>query len=463
VLQNWSCGYYLMYFTPLVPPCLLYLMWTNGSLRDRRVWMGLSAAAVVTFALTYPFLTPYLEAQRIFGFERPRGEVLFFSANVWSYLTSSEWLRLLGSSLRYYPRAESEAFQGFVPMALALVALFSVIRTRADSPAPRPPMWRLIVSRVLAAIAALQLAGLLSVILWGGVNLSLGPMSLRATTASRLLVQLVVVVAAWLATSPAGRLRAVSVLRAPATFYVAMTLLAAWLSLGPVPRTGGADVLIASTSLYDLLYAYVPGYTGVRVPARYAMIVGLFLSIVAAYGCIALRRARWGARAWLVAAVLFLIEGAAVPLAMNQTWGQHEQMPPSVVHPARAAPSVYHRLATLPEGTVVAEFPFGDPAWEIRYLYYSTVHWKPILNGYSGSVPPDYAKRVARLRRVGDSPEAAWDAVRAAGTTHVVVHLSSFANSHDATGVHVWLESHGATRIESFPEGDVLYSLPDAR
>ena len=33
-----------------------------------------------------------------------------------------------------------------------------------------------------------------------------------------------------------------------------------------------------------LLYDYVPGFNGVRVPARYAMIAGLFLAVLAGYG-----------------------------------------------------------------------------------------------------------------------------------------------------------------------------------
>ena len=96
VMQNWSCGYYLLYFAPFVPLFVLHRMWTLGTLRNVRIWIGLSAAAVGTLVLTLPFLFPYQEAQRVFGIERPFGEIVLFSANVWSYLTASENLRLLG-------------------------------------------------------------------------------------------------------------------------------------------------------------------------------------------------------------------------------------------------------------------------------------------------------------------------------------------------------------------------------
>jgi hypothetical protein len=315
---------------------------------------------------------------------------------------------------------------------------------------------------ILAVAAAAQLAGLISVILWGGFNLPLGPIAIRATTASRLFVQLAVVVAAWLAVSPAARRRAGWIASSPMVFFAAMTLAAMWLSLGPVPRTGGADLQIAGSSLYGWLYAHVPGFTGVRVPARYAMIAGLFLAVTAGYACAAFLRLRAGVPVTAAAAALFLVEGAAFPLNINFTWRTNEQMPPARIAPAATAPEVYRRLAAMPPATIVAEFPFGDAAWEIRYVYYSTVHWKRILNGYSGSSPPGYTRRMAALRRFGERPEEAWAALKAAGATHAVVHIPSFMRATDAAGAHVWLVTHGAQRLESFPEGDVLYSLPDA-
>ena len=465
VLQNWSCGYYLLYFAVVLPPCLIYLMWSAGALGRRRVWLGLGIAAAVTFSLSYPFLAPYLEAQRVFGFERQLGEVLFFSANVWSYVTSSEGLVLLGPLLRYYPRSESETFLGFVPMLLTVAALVHLlVTTRASDAAPAAPSrWRRALATALGVAAAAQLAGLISIVLWGGFNVAVGPVAIRATTAFRLFVQFLIVFAAWLAVSATARRRAALLARSPLVFFAAMTLVAIWLSLGPVPRTAGADVQIASSSLYGWLYANVPGFNGVRVPARYAMIAGLFLAVSAGYACAALGRWRLGAPVVAAAAGLFLIESAALPLDVNLTWGLQEQRPPTRVFAPGGAPSVYRRLAAMPGGTVVAEFPFGDTAWEMRYVYYSTVHWKPILNGYSGSSPPGYSRRVSWFRRLVDQPEPAWTALRAAGTTHVVVHKQAFANPVESELVHAWLDAHGARPVESFPEGDVLYSLPDAR
>ena len=59
VLQNWSCGYYLLYFAPFVPLFAVQQLWSAGPARAiARAWASLAAAAVATVALTIPFLLP---------------------------------------------------------------------------------------------------------------------------------------------------------------------------------------------------------------------------------------------------------------------------------------------------------------------------------------------------------------------------------------------------------------------
>jgi hypothetical protein len=150
-----------------------------------------------------------------------------------------------------------------------------------------------------------------------------------------------------------------------------------------------------------------------------------------------------------------------VPMEINRTWNQNEALPPARVYPAGSTdvPPVYGRIAQLPSGTAITEFPFGDAAWEIRYVYYASVHWKPITNGYSGNFPPRYNERVARLQRIATNPDAAWTSLKDSGSTHVVVHRNAFANAADADTVESWLKGHGATEIERFPDGDILLKL----
>ena len=462
VMQNWSCGYYLLYFAPFVPLFVIHRMWTLGTLRNLRTWLMLSAAAAGTLILSLPFLFPYRQAQELFALERPLGEVVRFSANVWSYATASQNVRLYGDVLRFYLFPEGETFLGFVPWVLAAIAMGTVIASLNPPPAAAPDNRGMRIFKIVLLIAAVsQFLALAAAVILGGFNVDFFGLRIRATTPQRLLLQFVVVSGVLLALSPRMRARVPQLARSPIVFFLTATILAMWLSLGPLPNAGEARV--SGLGIYSVLYDYVPGFNGVRVPARYAMIAGLFLAVAAGYGA-RLLRPGFG---YLVA-VLVLIEGAAIPFEINRTWNMHEATPPARVYPAHTmrrsdgagAPRVYARVADLPAGSVITEFPFGDAAWEIRYVYYAAAHWKPITNGYSGGFPASYKERVARLQRVEADPQAAWQSLRDSRTTHVVLHRNAFANPANADIVESWLKAHGANEVARFEEGDLLFVLP---
>jgi hypothetical protein len=460
VLQNWSCGYYVLYFAPFVALFAMVDMWRAGRIADRAAWVGLATAAVATFVATLPFLLPYLEVQRLYAFERPFGEVLAFSANVWSYATAAEAIHLWGSVLRLYPHGEGETFLGTAAVLLTILAVVvATLEARASArQAPATTGWRRWSVLLFELLLLMQGSAWLSTMIGGGFNLRLGPITVRASTPLRLLTQALIALGVLLVLSPRWRHATRRWLANPATGMAALLLLAVWLSLGPAPSAG--DSRVSGFGLYGLLYSYVPGFTGVRVPARYAMVAGIFLAITAAYGAAWLGRRSWGTAALVALGLLVVADGAAMPLPMNHTWGTSEATPPARIYPASAAPSVYRELRAMPADTVVTEFPFGDPAWEIRAVYYAGVHGKPVVNGYSGAFPPGYMRRVAQLRRLDADPEGAWSALVGAGTTHVVVHTPAFGNPNIGRGVMVWLQAHGARLVSSYPEGDALFAVP---
>ncbi len=400
-MQNWSCGYYLLYFAPFAPIFVVHRMWVAGKLKDAATWLSLVGAAIVTLALTLPFLLPYTEAQQRYGFERPFGEIVLFSANVWSYVTAAEPLRLWGRALRFYPHGEGETFLGFVPWVLAVVAGVGAVRAAAAAPTRAPSRLAMrVLTWLLLAAVLVQGVAVLSAVVFGGFDTKIFGLAFRARTPVRLLDPV-----RGRRRAPADRLAA----RAPG---LRPAVPIAGRCSSPAPRSWPcgcrsvrcrrpATSTVSGFGLYGVLYTYVPGFNGVRVPARYAMIAGLFLAAVAGFGAAEVMKWKRGALIVAVAGVLALLEGAAVPLDLNHAWAQNEAMPPSRVFPAAQAPPVYARVAALPDGAVITELPFGDAAWEIRYVYYSAAHWKPITNGYSGSFPPAYKRRVARLQAVG--------------------------------------------------------------
>ena len=124
VMQNWSCGYYLLYFAPFVPLFVMHRMWTVGT-PARPAHLGLPGrrGSRHRWLLTLPFLLAVSSGAAAFGIERPFGEVVQFSANVWSYLTASENLSAVGQNpARLSRMPEGETFLGFIPWLLAIVA-----------------------------------------------------------------------------------------------------------------------------------------------------------------------------------------------------------------------------------------------------------------------------------------------------------------------------------------------------
>ena len=155
--------------------------------------------------------------------------------------------------------------------------------------------------------------------------------------------------------------------------YGGLTVLAFWASFGP------------KALLYSALYHVVPMFAWLRAPARFGLIAGFGLSVLAGVAIAAwLRTAR---RPGLVTAALVLVAAGelAVPLHMPE-------VPP--VEP------VYRTLATLPRGAVI-EMPFFYPEVGLfqhtKYMLASTAHWMPLVNGYSDYIPPDFYEHVMLL------------------------------------------------------------------
>jgi hypothetical protein len=343
---------------------------------------------------------------------------------------------------------------------LAVAAIGALIRGTNTAPErPAAPKASLSIRSafvgLLLVIALTQLVALTAIVLFGGFDVTFLGLQIRARTPMRMVLQFVVVAALLLVLSPRLRQRAARLSWSPIMLCVGLAMLAVWLSLGPMPHVG--ETRNSGFGIYRALFDYVPGFNGVRVPARYAMIAGLFLAILAGYGA---RFLLLGPSSLAALSILVLAEGAAIPFEINRTWQQEQATPPARVMPRVDAPAVYRAIAALPADAVISEFPYGDGAWEIRYVYYAAAHWRRITNGYSGGLPTSYRERAARLRRVQMDPEAAWQSLRDAGTTHVVVHRNAFARPADADLVENWLRAHGAIALARFDEdGDILLTV----
>jgi hypothetical protein len=460
VAQNLSNGYFLLFFAPFAVAYALFEMSARKLLTDVRVWVALAAAAAGVTAFTVPFLLPYLELRHLGLGPRVLNEVKSFSADVLGYWTSPGESHVWGTVMRAYPKAEGDLFPTLSALLLAGVGAAGSIsvawtwarnRPAASSRARRPGVWTAVAGRALYAL-------FLVMILWGNGFSRLGPFPISVRNLWRNLQVLAALGGILLLVSPRARSFLRQWLGSLAAFALIAAAAAFLLSLGPEVRTGGR--LIGEVGPYQFLYDHVPGYDGLRVPARFAMIVMLFLSMAAGLGAAVVeRRYRLGGGIALTLGTIAVIEALAAPIGLNGTVAEGRyRTPPARVYTGDQVPGVYRFLGSLPApGTVVVEFPLGEWAYELRYVFYSSAHWHPLLNGYSGHFPLSYNMNATHLRHPLDYPDASWDTLIRSGATHAVVHEMYYRDDEGAR-IGRWLIGNGARLIGEFG-GDRVFQL----
>ncbi|MGH8187693.1 MAG: hypothetical protein ACREUC_14120, partial [Steroidobacteraceae bacterium] len=265
-LQNLSSGYFLLFFAPFTAAFIAWEIATRSRWRSRRAWIDLVVAAMFVAAATVPFLVPYKVVRDSLQLSRDLNEIVRYSADVYSYLTAYEGSRVWGSVLRAFPKPEGDLFPGAVPLLLAAAAVAAWIVASAAAPvasASRVPRW---VLATVAAIGASYAVITVAAVFARRLDADFGIFTIRATNVTRLLVPPALAAAALVWLSPATRSRTVQALRRPEAIFLIVLTCAWWLSLGPSPRVLGRPLELWSP--YRVLYDWVPGFDGMRAPAR---------------------------------------------------------------------------------------------------------------------------------------------------------------------------------------------------
>ena len=154
-----------------------------------------------------------------------------------------------------------------------------------------------------------------------------------------------------------------------------------------------------------------------------------------------------------IAGALIVLEATAMPIPINQNSTEYAQpglapLPPFVAT-GDGAPAVYRFIAALPPSSVVVELPLGEPAFDVRYMFYSTIHWKRLVNGYSGGSPQQYEFLSEAVKDVATRPDRAWQAIADSTATHAIVHEGAY---EDERGRHFgdFLRARGAREVAVF-------------
>ena len=267
--------------------------------------------------------------------------------------------------------------------------------------------------------------------------------------------------------------------------FLALALAGFILSLGPYQYVDNWRIPLP----YWLLYETVPGFTSMRVPARFVVLVLLGLGGLAGLGVEAIarfarskvegRRSKVGSsdaqRAMgqgqpgghvaprtfdlRPSTFDFLVAPAALVLllgAYTLEYRTHLGMTGPVAGMTEAP--VYRWLAENGTGPVV-ELPLPAPSETTAvHNLTSTVHWRPTLNGNSSFVPPAYPGVYRGLWHFPD--ETSLRLLQGLGVEHIVVHTAELPDWERAGGEAARAECR-LREVARF-DGDVVYALaPD--
>jgi hypothetical protein len=233
-------------------------------------------------------------------------------------------------------------------------------------------------------------------------------------------------------------------------------IIALLLSLGPF-----LVILGEHTGLplpYLLFYYLVPGFHAMRVPARFALLATLAASVLSALGflrgCDFLQRCRALKPRWTSPLQGLLACGAIGLFTLELGF---KPLPLVTIPTGEDVPEVYRWLATNELAGPIVELPLGESFWEaLTYMYFSTYHWRPMVNGASRFLPPTHAQLKAEMAAL-PSNEAV-ELVNRIGVKALVVHTDQLTSQEASRWRDANLAQSGLAEVARFGS-DVVYQV----
>ena len=428
LMQSLSNGYYMFFLSVLLA---LWFAWFAIGRWTMPQLARLAGFFVVATMLLLPFLLGYKHIlQDTYGFSRDLGSIRDFSADVGSLLHASDEVWLWGW-VHAIRKPEGELFPGPTIVLLVLLGVAAARPFAASAEATRTRWW---LRRIFAVLFVLLVIGSLMPALYGTWRLTLGGVRLVSIArADKPLTLAMFALLGWLMSLPV--VVAAARRRAPALFY-GIAAFAMWVfALGPDPEFFG------NRALYQAPYGWLmrlPGFNGLRVPARFWMMCLACLSVLAA---LAVNRLGGRARRTVVSI-------AAVGLVLDG-WPKEFLV--------RAEPD---RRPTPPGVIARLDLPMTDDR-DALALYQQTFDRVPLYNGFSGyGAPHQYAMR--ELLIAGDP--RILQALTSQGPMGVVIDHASdekaqyrkFVAAYPGAKLHATQEAWSSYTLPANGGGDLL-------
>jgi hypothetical protein len=458
ILQTLCCTYYAEYLALIAASLFLYLFILRRGWKSRALWLRAAGLAALVGAVLSPYYLGYARVHARMLFERPLWEVKLLSPELQDIFTPPDWNLLWGWLAGKAPEMEKLIYPGLIPLILA--AAWAALaarkaRSRGESGGPVPmkrgpwTAWSLFNLVLFLGLVAVALSGGFEAEI-AGIGISVRSLSnLVVVFLASLLLRILVdrsKRSAW-----AGFSRSIS---PPERYYAVLAVLSLILCLGPSIWLFGRLIIAGP---YALLYAWVPGFKGLRAPGRFIVPAVLGLSILLAFALrellrkIRLRPIRFSAGFVLAAVLVLDYSFVPVPLVPAET--------------AETLPPIYREVSKLPADAVLIELPM--PAWDGEEhedalpTYRSIFHGRRIVNGYSGYTPPAY--RIIREAMERFPERRTFDLLENLDVGYILVHTTEYrAEKGRETVERLKDESRRATCLAE-ADGAFLYRLEPYR
>ena len=416
-------SWFILTLIPLGLSAILLLV-QNSCARDKAFWLRGGAALLLASLLLLPFLWPYYRVSQAHGFVRSAEEAQMFSARLENFLVvggqNKPWEGLGAGTPS---NSETMLFPGLLPVIFALFALLLCgLRGRLAQDYARtlPAEWR-----KRAPLILLDLLSVLSLMVAVAASYDVfepklfGLRLFKAKTPTNALIVCTVlialrVLATRLVRSSAGRKErgergAARLAMKDSTWALAHG--ACWTIVGFMGALG------MNFYFHRALFAYVPLFRSMRVPARWAMICYLGLALLAGLGAYLviepLRRWRakarfnWTTPAFALLALAILFEQRVAPMKLMRGEADPDQL-------------TLRLKATEMRGGVV-ELPAGGERGNYLYVLRAADHARPLVTATNSFVPPLEAK-IESLSRMKPIPPEFLDLLESIPASYVVVH-----------------------------------------
>ena len=409
LLMNGLTNIHYFLFGTLSAAITVFVLAFLDRRKDWRFWLRLAIAGGLAVALMIPVLWPYKVVSELYKLKRDPDEVLWGSATWGDWLTPTFASRTYGDLI---PSDKTNPERHLFPGLLVLFLTIAAFVLYDPSPLPSPEGEGGAKRRVRVAMD-IAIVALAIVSYWGAIApkyiLRIGGVRLLSVSSSDLpftFLLLLVFIRLWIRRPDAWR----GGRRLPVAFWIGCL----WVVIGLLGSFGIRGFF------HSMLYHRIEAFQSLRVPARWAVITYVGLSVTAGFGAVALMRRRRHA----VFPILLAL--AILDMRPRVRWE----------HAIVEVDPVYRWLREIPFKGAFLELPVEEGNVQALYLLSDVFHHRPTLNGISGFEPPMHQQlRDLSVRNQWTSEHTAY--IAKLGCSLIVVHDDWLRAQSDK--VHGWL------------------------